>query len=158
MIVSFTGSQSGMTIFQRKNLAEKLKAIGITELVHGDCIGSDLIANELGIEVGCKFFYLFPSVFNAKRAFAFPDSQVKEIWLDWKDGVRYKLHAPMKPLERNRLIVEQSPLLIATPKEFAHTLRSGTWATIRYAWKLKKDVIIIPPVKGEEEEQDEQNR
>lgn len=153
MIVSFTGSQSGMTNFQMRELKKKLISIGITELVHGDCVGSDLLANEIAREIGVKFFYLFPSVFNAKRAFCFPPDGPRDTWIEYADtGINYKLHTPMKPLERNKLIIEQSPLLLATPKEFAHTLRSGTWATIRYAWKLKKDVIIIPPVKDMEEQ------
>jgi hypothetical protein len=54
---------------------------------------------------------------------------------------------PVEPyLERNKRIVDNVTLLIATPKEFHHTLRSGTWSTIRYAWKKKIDVVIIPPI------------
>lgn len=158
MIVAFTGSQSGMTLFQRENLATKFLALGMTQLNHGDCIGSDLMANEIAIEMGCEVFYLFPSIFLAKRAFAFPDSKEKEVWLDWKNGIRYKFAVPGKPLERNQRLVDSASILLATPKEFKHTLRSGTWATIRYAWKKKKDVIIIPPVMSEEEEADNEYR
>lgn len=154
MLISFTGSQEGMTLFQRKKLAETLVQLKCTELIHGDCLGSDSIANQVGLEVGIKFFHLYPSTLTPKRAFCFPE-RVYSVWCesDKYEGVNYKIERPAKPLERNKLIVEASNLLIATPKEFKHTLRSGTWSTIRWAWKYKdkKEVIIIPPIKTEEE-------
>jgi hypothetical protein len=155
MLISFTGSQSGMTLWQRQELEKIFIKLGLTELIHGDCIGSDLLANESALKVGCKIFRIFPSVFTAKRAYCFPNVERIHDWIEY-NGVQYKLEKPDKPLERNKKIVDASELLIATPKEFTHTVRSGTWSTIRYAWKRKKEVIVLLPRKEEEElEEDE---
>ena len=41
--------------------------------------------------------------------------------------------------------MDNSDILIATPKEKEEQLRSGTWATIRYAKKTKKIVFLVYP-------------
>lgn len=153
MLVSFTGSQEGMTEFQRTKLAETLVQLKCTELINGCSIGSDFISTQVGIEVGIKFFHLFPSTLTPKVQYPFPNRAVYSTWCEWDNGIHYMIERPDKPLERNKKIVEASNLLIATPKEFKHTLRSGTWSTIRYAWKFKdkKEVIIIPPIKSDKE-------
>jgi hypothetical protein len=46
-------------------------------------------------------------------------------------------------LTRNRDIVDTASMLIAAPEGNAERLRSGTWATVRYARKAKKKVIIL---------------
>lgn len=48
-------------------------------------------------------------------------------------------------LDRNRDIASICDLLWACPKEEEEQLRSGTWATTRYARKLGKPVIIFSP-------------
>ena len=58
----------------------------------------------------------------------------------------YRFSFPEKPyLERNHDIVDNSDVLIATPKESVEQIRSGTWATIRYAKKLNKPIMIMEP-------------
>ena len=49
------------------------------------------------------------------------------------------------PLDRNRDIVDACDVLIATPKDFVEELRSGTWATVRYARKQRKPLVIVWP-------------
>jgi hypothetical protein len=46
-------------------------------------------------------------------------------------------------LERNRMIVAACDLLIAAPLQDTEILRSGTWATVRYARKAGKQVILL---------------
>lgn len=48
-------------------------------------------------------------------------------------------------LQRNKDIVDETDVLIATPKGNEEELRSGVWATIRYARKQKKKIVIIFP-------------
>lgn len=48
-------------------------------------------------------------------------------------------------LDRNHDIVDEVDMLIATPKEYDEQLRSGTWATVRYAEKKDKTIIFIYP-------------
>lgn len=47
------------------------------------------------------------------------------------------------PLARNRKIVAECDILIAAPRHDKEELRSGTWATVRYARQAKKPVIML---------------
>jgi hypothetical protein len=49
------------------------------------------------------------------------------------------------PIERNHTMVDRSALLVACPAQDHEILRSGTWATIRYARKRCISVTIIWP-------------
>lgn len=152
MKIGFTGTQRGMTEFQKKELEFHLK--DCTEFVHGDCIGSDEQANQVAFNLGIKFFTIFPPTDSKKRAFCWNSSRDllndNAQWVDMlcPSGITVKVRWMPKEdyLKRNQRIVDNVTKLIATPKEFEHSLRSGTWATIRYAWKVKRDIVIIPPV------------
>lgn len=48
------------------------------------------------------------------------------------------------PLKRDRKIVAIVDVLIAAPKTDKEVLRSGTWATIRYARKKSIPIITLP--------------
>jgi hypothetical protein len=52
---------------------------------------------------------------------------------------------PKGYLDRDHDIVDMSYLLIATPQTFDEQTRSGTWATVRYARKLRSKLLIIYP-------------
>lgn len=47
------------------------------------------------------------------------------------------------PLARNREIVAAADILIAAPRTDREELRSGTWATIRYARKKGIPVVML---------------
>ncbi len=47
------------------------------------------------------------------------------------------------PLARNRDIVADSDIIIAAPESNKEELRSGTWATVRYARIAYKPVIML---------------
>lgn len=47
------------------------------------------------------------------------------------------------PLARNRRIVAAVDVLIAAPETDREELRSGTWATIRYARAAGKPVVML---------------
>ena len=148
MIISFTGTQKGMTPFQKDKLYESLQSC--SEIIHGDCIGADAEANEIAIKAGVKIFSIYPSCFNAKRAFSFNlRSGPYGEWITVGD-LKVRIFPPKMPLERNADIIRQGHKLIACPRQFKHTLRSGTWATIRIGWRLKKPVSIIPPIVRED--------
>jgi hypothetical protein len=135
MRVGFTGTQKGMTNAQHTTIWHLLGSTTYAEAHHGDCIGADAtfhaIASEIGIPV-----VIHPPNTDAKRAFC-KSSQTM----------------PPKPyLVRNHEIVDSSDVLIATPKGFVEELRSGTWATIRYARKQGKRVFIVFPSGGFEDD------
>lgn len=159
MRVGFTGTQRGMTNWQKVEFKKNLERLGCTEFVFGDCIGSDIEAARIALLAGVLQFTVYPQNKDTrKRAwFLNPERDITREhgkWiniygiLDDKDVIYSVRWMPAEPpLSRNMRIVDNCDYVLATPKEFEHTLRSGTWATIRYAWKHKKDKItIIPPL------------
>lgn len=129
MKLGFTGTQSGMTEAQKAAFIEFIDDNEIDEFHHGDCIGSDSDAHVLVLESYRRIpIHLHPPTNPAKRAFCKGDREF----------------APLPYLDRNREIVGLTNVLIATPKG-PEELRSGTWATIRYARKLGHPVVIVWP-------------
>ncbi len=126
--VGFTGTRAGMTKLQRETLERALFKCAKT-FTHGCCVGSDAQAHEsawcLSIDVRKR-----PSDRRDQRAKC--------------KGGRY-VAKPAPPLVRNKLIVRDSDILMATPRGFAEEQRSGTWMTIRYARKSGVIVLIIWP-------------
>lgn len=127
--VGFTGTQRGMTDAQYATCAALLRVLDHGEFHHGDCIGADDEAARLADAIGWVGV-VHPPFHGAKRAFVEHYSRI----LPARDY-----------LDRNHDIVDATDMLIATPGEFEEKLRSGTWATIRYAMKCRKDVHIIYP-------------
>lgn len=122
--VGFTGTQRGMTPNQLSVVRFYLD--GYTWLHHGDCIGADAQAHQAARRKGLKI-HRHP-----------PDNPSKRAFCDFN-----KDDDPYPYLDRNHNIVNWSSLLIAGPGEFEEQLRSGTWATIRYARKTKTQRIIV---------------
>lgn len=152
MLIGFTGTQSGMTSFQKEELAKILNIKQCTEFLHGDCIGADREANDIALKSGVILFTIHPPDNMKKRAFCF-DIFMKTKWNriitpyeNWSDVIKVRWYPVDAYLKRNQRIVDSVELMIAAPKEHKHTVRSGTWSTIRYAWKSKKDIIVIPPI------------
>ena len=136
--IGFTGTQVGMTGEQKlrfMDIFEKFK-YPVIEFHHGDCIGADWEAHTLV----CLYYpeitiHIHPPNVVTKRAFAHLKHIPKNLLV----------HKPADYLGRNHIIVNSTDILIATPKDFSMVMRSGTWATIRYAGKNRKPVIRINP-------------
>lgn len=138
MHIGFTGTQEGMTPPQFRDLAYKLVGYydnwsiksDTSELWfhHGDCKGADAQAARLAKPMG-YLIHVHPPDKPNKRAFVgfFDEDSIPKPYLD-----------------RNHDIVDACDVLIAAPKG-PEELRSGTWATIRYARKVGKPVIILDP-------------
>lgn len=126
MIFGFTGSQNGMTQPQRQAVYSMLAVGGA--LHHGDCVGADAQAHVIARQHGL-WIVGHPPNRDVKRAFSTFD-EVRE---------------PRAYIERNHVIVDECELLIATPDGYVEQLRSGTWATIRYARKIGRLRRIIYP-------------
>lgn len=133
MNISFTGTQLGLTSFQAEklqNLLKEYRSYGYEWFHHGDCIGADAQAAEIARILGYKL-HKYPCNIASKQANTDAD----------------KINPIKPPLDRNRDIVNASNILIACPKEMHEIMRSGTWATIRYARKVKKLIHKIAPKK-----------
>lgn len=122
--IGFTGTQKGMTSHQKSNVREMLirltTGFNITEAHHGDCIGADAEFHGILREVAPQIpITIHPPENESKRAFCTGTTVLEA-----------------KPyLERNHLIVNSIDILIAAPGEMEEQIRSGTWATVRYARK-----------------------
>ena len=139
--VGFTGTRNGLTPGQKFELSEYLRYLknqGFTHFRHGDCIGADSQAANLAKQMG---YYLV----------AHPGHPHKD-----KNNTSYRAFTKFndevleaKPfLTRDHDIVDLSQHMIATPNG-EEKLRSGTWATIRYAKKVGKPLRIIRPKEKE---------
>ena len=131
--IGFTGTKRGMTAFQKDWLKTALDAYsaepGERWFLHGDCEGADVEAANIAMMLGFKI-WTFPPI-NEKFRAHFSCSDRKE--------------EPAPYLVRDHAIVDNCDLLFAASCEEYELIRSGTWATIRYAKKLDKHVAICYP-------------
>jgi hypothetical protein len=133
MKTGFTGTQRGMTIEQGRVvlelLREELTSEGqLSELHHGDCIGADEQAHKIALALGVRTV-IWPPTNGSKRAWCKADVV--------KPADEYLL--------RNRSIAYFTDRLIACPRGKEEEMRSGTWATVRYARSYKRPIFIIYP-------------
>lgn len=128
MIVGSTGSRHGMSAAQSMRFGLILTSSGATSLHHGDCRGADEQAHA--IARGLKLWIVgHPPTSSGLRAFTDCD--------EWRE--------PAPFLTRDRTIVMETNLLVATPHTSQEQLRSGTWATIRIARRQSLPHVIIDP-------------
>jgi hypothetical protein len=135
MKIGFTGTHligfPGKTV-QALAFRTTMFELDPTEFHHGDCLGWDKLANDLIREwlPKCKVV-IHPPIKPDMRAWC---------------STEFENMRPQKEyLERNYDIVNESEVLIACPKRKVEELRSGTWATVRYARKKRKPIYIIQP-------------
>lgn len=96
---------------------------------HGKCKGGDrdslLIAKEFGL-----WTVAHPSTLKNWTFHDIPSDEERN---------------PKPPLERNHVIVDECSEILAFPCTSIEAIRSGTWATIRYAKKQNKFLIVTYP-------------
>jgi hypothetical protein len=136
IVFGFTGTQQGMTSAQmrafrqlmKQFLAERYEYNSI-RCHHGLCIGADAQAHDI-----------------VRRYF--DSTIVGHPPIDTKKMVKLhcdELREPKDYIARNHDIVDETPQLVAAPHSKFEKNRSGTWATVRYARKLKRPIYIIQP-------------
>lgn len=139
--VGFTGTQDGLTRLQTKRLFDILSGVstlpGIIQPrlvgIHGDCIGADETFSEicqqlngftLVVRPGCDRHGQSPKRAYTEAAYVYPVE-------------RYMI--------RNRKIVDICDHMLGCPRTIEEEIRSGTWATIRYARNVGKRMTVITP-------------
>lgn len=128
MRIGFTGSRNGMNNEQRElviQFLEKNKDIEF-EVHHGDCIGADTDFHNICSKYDKCKIYIHPPNNNTMRSFC----------------ISRHILEPKPYIIRNHNIVNSCDILLACPSGKTEQLRSGTWATIRYARKINKSVLI----------------
>lgn len=130
LVVGFTGTKEGMRPAQRERLMSVLWRWhrGYCAFHHGDCVGADAEAHEVARVAGYHVV-IHPPTDPKHRAFCEGDEVLE----------------PLPYLERNERIVQAAQVLIATPKEYAEQIRSGTWTTYRRAIAAQLPVCVIFP-------------
>jgi hypothetical protein len=128
MRIGFTGTREGMSSLQKEQFVMKLFELNPTEFHHGDCRGADGEAHNIVREFfpNVKIIGHLPQSF-AQRAFRVCD--------EYKDPLPY--------LVRDHKIVDISEFMFGAPLTDDEIVRSGTWATIRYARKQNKPLLLL---------------
>ncbi|HVJ71640.1 MAG TPA: hypothetical protein VM531_09070 [Sphingomicrobium sp.] len=132
MNIGFSGTQRGMTVAQQEAVERLLGSFDdeLTEFHHGDCVGADAEAHKLARHWADCEIHAHPPIENGKRAYCKADV----------------VHPERAYLVRNRIIVDMTETLICAPGEDREVLRSGTWATYRYAKKkIGRSVYTVWP-------------
>jgi hypothetical protein len=125
--VGFTGSRKGMTEEQKDTFGRKLLELDAEELHHGCCIGSD------------EYAHWFAQLWFV-RSIGHPPTETKYLGVWETCDERRK---PFPYLVRDRHIVDETEILIATPRVPRGTPHSGTWYTVEYAESVGRKVIIL---------------
>lgn len=130
MKLGITGSRTGLSDSALKYLTKFIEdnLDIITEAHHGDCIGVDKIFHDICTDKNIKII-IHPPDNNLNRAYCKSDF----------------IEPEKKYLIRNHDIVNACDFILAFPAGNQEILRSGTWATIRYAEKTGKKYNIVYP-------------
>lgn len=133
MIIGITGTRSLDQMMRKDHRLRLLRhylimnRTTLTELHHGDCVGVDEYAAHAATVTGI--------------------CTVAHPPIDTKYRAHHKsvhIIAPREYLERNHDIVDACDFLLALPKDpDKEVVRSGTWATIRYARSINKETFIL---------------
>lgn len=137
MKIGFTGTRDGMKQPQMDAFYERVCFMddNIESFHHGDCVGADddaaRVIHELNCSDNCSIkIVCHPPIDESHRAFN-----------EFHDEIRpAKTH-----FARNRDIVDETDMLVATPREMERQDRGGTWYTVDYARKKGKRVVLILP-------------
>ena len=127
--IGFTGTREGVTDDQLAMLRRALASIGdVPTLHHGDCVGADVAAHSLARAAGWRVVVHPPSN-DRLRA--------------WCEADEYRPEQDY--LDRNAVIVAESDVLIACPKQNHEVQKGGTWWTVRHAREQGIPVLICWP-------------
>lgn len=116
MKVAFTGTRQGMSAAQRRSVAAWINLLNQAHIFREFHHGAAIGADQEAVAMA-------------------DDGHVKIV----------EHPAGADPLARNRAMVDLCDLLIACPAKRQEELRSGTWATIRYARRQGVPTLTVWP-------------
>lgn len=135
MNIGFTGTRDGMSEAQyrwTKRIFHQCLTMTENTLHHGCCVGADSQAHTIACLIRSDGMIPIAIIGH-------PPTYTK--WRAHLQGIDCE-RKPKLYLERNHNIVDECDLLIACPKG-PEILKSGTWATVRYARRSGKPITII---------------
>lgn len=126
-----------------------LVAAGVTQFLSGMAEGTDIFCAEIVLALreknpALKLHCILPCTAQAEKWSASSQELYRSI-LERADSVVYVSRDYHKDcmLERNRFMVEHASVLLAV---YNGARRSGTGATVNYARKMGREIIVIDPV------------
>jgi len=145
MILGFTGTRKGMTEAQMRTFRKdpiSTMMVNAYEFHHGDCIGADMQFHMEALKEETKSQRLGIRFSLVRVLIHPPEEPGRRAWCKTLYG---KILPPKPYIDRNRDIVDACDALIACPGSILEDLRSGTWATVRYARRKGKPIFLIMP-------------
>lgn len=140
--IGFTGTRLGMTLRQSVVVSKLLNVLYFSEIHHGGCYGADFDFHEIALRNSkCQAhvrIYVHPGkgAMNQSRHFLSESPY-------WQRNII--VLPEVEYLLRDRIIVNESDLLIACPHGKTELTRSGTWFTVRRARENKIPIMIVYP-------------
>jgi hypothetical protein len=130
MIVTCTGTRDGANSEALEVFQAYLQDCSdpIEEAHHGDCLGADTQFHQIMTQLGVPV-HIHPCNIKSQRSHC--------------QG--YKVYPVTPPLVRNRNMVDLCDYLVAFPSTDTEIVRSGTWATVRYARRQGRSGTIFWP-------------
>ena len=125
-----------MTAGQRLAVRSLLIAFMPDIVLHGGCIGADTDFDDMAADFNIVT-EVYPTVLKSDH--------LARWYLLRNTSSRIVVHLPLPPLVRNKILAQRCKVLIATPKEDYERIRSGTWATVRYAREAHKRIYLVMP-------------
>lgn len=134
MLVGFTGTRKGDSEEQLDQFCLVLPCFSSrrNEFHHGGAPGADRSMAKTARAIGFDVHW-HPC----------PGVSLDDVLVDDPDAKDDVWHEVFPPLVRNKIIVNDTDILIAAPFTDTEELRSGTWATIRFARKVRKPVVML---------------
>lgn len=127
MKLGVSGTRHGLTPAAAVAFTNYMDTHTVDELHHGDCLGVDKTIHDLVTADYDAQIIIHPPDNETLRAFCKSET----------------IHTPKPYIVRNKRIVNSVDRLIAFPPTKEEIVRSGTWATIRYAKKKKLPTLLI---------------
>lgn len=135
--ITFTGTRKGMTPEQRATLVKLLNDYRPEVLLNGAARGSDQECLEVLVKMKLPIrVEVFPASIETR-------DEARTILKSYGPPVSW--HPIFSPMHRNKLMVEVSDLVIATPVGDTEESQGGTWGTIRLAAKYRVRTVVIWP-------------
>lgn len=152
MILTFTGTRRGTTPAQLLAAFNLVVLYAPERFLHGGAPGADAEIDDLVApwywERGSGEKRLLAAIFGTPPIGVYPAEVDRHA--HWMIRAEYaairEVYEPQDPLRRNRIMARLCHRLVACPAEqIGESLRSGTWATVRYAREAGKPVTIVRP-------------
>jgi hypothetical protein len=138
-VVCVTGPSDASVVTEAQVATLRKLLAGADRLLHGVCVGADMIAHRLALELGVPEIVGYPGCDengeSPKRFYAEYASLGSDVYREF----------PAEPyLDRNRRMAEESTEVAAVVRKPTY-YRSGEWSTVVRARKLGRPVTLVLP-------------